>query len=149
MWLVRVRTKVYAWMVEKVRGKEAKTQKDKAEAALSQEKQFESYWMTRIFGILKNYIVQFLLPLAWRSVGESVLTQYFAFFFSWSTVKEGFIVHYPALRRSKVFMTFYPMIWPLWFFMNHQKRLLLEKHWPFVERAPKPIPSPAPVEASL
>jgi len=102
MSLVRWRTFIYAAIV----GKEEKNN-------LTQEKHFESYWITRIPGTLKNFIVQMLAPIQYRVVAEAVGTNLLALFYAWSVHKTGFMLKSPWWHRSRARLIVFPLIMPV------------------------------------
>ncbi|MBI4971310.1 MAG: WD40 repeat domain-containing protein, partial [Candidatus Omnitrophica bacterium] len=103
--MIRVRTMLYAKMVNLVR----KNGKSKEE----QEKQFESFWMTRSLSFVKNYFVLKFIPAEFQTVAEGILNQYFQLFYSWSVNKDGFIFSSKKFRESRLALAFFPITAPI------------------------------------
>ncbi len=118
-WVViRSRTIPYAWLVKRVRNQikkeEATTSADKEdakEALDAQEKQYESFWMSRVPSFIKNYVVMMFFPPHLAVILEGIATQYFQLFYSWSVNKKGFMIKKENLRGNRMFLFFLGFIW--------------------------------------
>jgi len=103
-FVIRARTVPYAWLVDKM-------QSETTQNLDAQEKQYESFWMSRVPSFIKNYIVMMFFPPHLAVIIEGIVTQYFQLFYSWSVNKEGFMIKNKRLRDSRLFLSFLGFIW--------------------------------------
>ncbi|MBI2119691.1 MAG: bifunctional isocitrate dehydrogenase kinase/phosphatase [Elusimicrobia bacterium] len=114
MVVVRARTFIYARLVEKMSASQQSEKKWDLKEIIkawfkspSQDKQFESFWMTRIPSFIKNFIIQMFVPEGMSVAAEGVATQFFALFYSWSVNKDWYLdksLRWQKWREEKPFI---------------------------------------------
>ena len=116
--IVYIRQTLYAWTVKRVLSETERSAEDLTEAKLAKEKKDESFWMTRFFSLVKNYLIM-ALPPGVAVAAEGIATQYFQIFYTWSQNKKGFWFSREEDRKNIPFL--------VWFFVAAPARAIFHK----------------------